>query len=134
MKKHRAVMMGSMLTVASLAVSVLVGFFLMPFVVHRLGDRMYGYWSLVGVVLGYYGVLDLGITPAVSFHMAKAMGEGDNESPNRILSAAFAGLMGIGLTILLISIVAAALCPFFTAASDLPVIRVVLLLTGFGWG
>jgi O-antigen/teichoic acid export membrane protein len=133
MKKHRAVMMGSVLNVASLAASVLVGFFLMPFVVHRLGDRMYGYWSLVGAVLGYYGVLDLGIAPAVSVHMAKAIGEGDNESPNQTLSSAFAGLAGVGLALLLITIVAAALCPFFiTSASDARVFRVVLLITGLG--
>jgi len=133
MKKHRVVVMGSALSLASLAASVLIGFFLMPFVVHGLGDRMFGYWSLVGAVLGYYGVLDLGITPAVSFHMAKAMGEGDNESPGRILSAAFAGLAGVGLAVLLVTIVAAVLCPFFiTDASDARVFRVVLLITGLG--
>ena len=55
----------------------------MPFLVHGLGDRMYGYWALVGAVLGYYGILDLGISPAVSFQLAKAIGEGDSESPNR---------------------------------------------------
>jgi O-antigen/teichoic acid export membrane protein len=133
MKTHRAVLMGSALSVAGLGASVLVGFFLMPFVIHRLGDRMYGYWSLVGAVLGYYGVLDLGITPAVSFHMAKAMGEGDNESPNRTLSAAFAGLAAVGSAVLLIAIVAAAICPFFiTNASDARVFREVLLITGLG--
>lgn len=133
LKKHRVVLMGSAFSVASLAASVLVGFFLMPFVVHRLGDQMYGYWSLVGAVLGYYGVLELGITPAVSFHVAKAIGEGDNESANGTLSAAFAGLTGVGLAVLLITIVVAALCPFFiTAASDARVIRVVLVITGLG--
>lgn len=132
-KKHRVILMGSALGVASLTASVLVGFLLMPFVVHRLGDRMYGYWSLVGALLGYYGALDLGITPAVSFHMAKAMGEGDNESPNRTLSAAFAGLAGVGLAVLLITAVAAALCPFFvTNPSDGRVFRLVLLITGLG--
>jgi O-antigen/teichoic acid export membrane protein len=124
--------MGSLFNMTSLAASALVTFFLMPFLVHRLGDRMYGYWSLVGAMLGYYGVLDLGITPAVSFHMAKAMGQGDHESPNRTLSAAFAGLAVIGSAVLLITAIVAALCPFFTAASDVPVIRLVLLITGLG--
>jgi O-antigen/teichoic acid export membrane protein len=133
MKKHRAVLMGSALNVAGFGASVLVGFFLMPFVVHRLGDRMFGYWSLVGALLGYYGVLDLGITPAVSFHMAKALGEGNEESQNRTLSAAVAGLAAIGLAVLLIAIVLGAVCPFFiTAASDARVFRVVLLITGLG--
>ncbi|HUO35800.1 MAG TPA: oligosaccharide flippase family protein [Candidatus Acidoferrum sp.] len=133
MKKHRAIVMGSVLNVAGFGASVLVGFFLMPFVVHRLGDRMYGYWSLVGALLGYYGVLDLGITPAVSFHMAKAMGEGNEESQNRTLSAAVAGLAAIGLAVLVIAAVLAAACPFFIKhASDARVFQVVLLITGLG--
>lgn len=125
--------MGSVLSVTSLTATMLAGFFLMPFVVHHLGDRMYGYWALVGAVLGYYGVLDLGITPAVSFHMAKAMGEGDTESPNRTLSTAFAGLAGVGIAVLIVTAIVAACCPFFIASpSDARVFRMVLLIVGLG--
>jgi len=133
MKKHRVVLLGSALSVGSLALTTLVGFFLMPFVVHHLGDRMYGYWALVGAVLGYYGVLDLGITPAVSFHLAKSMGEGDTESPNRTLSTAFAGLVGVGIAVLIVTTIVAAFCPSFIASpSDARVFRIVLLIVGLG--
>lgn len=63
MKRHAPILRGSVLSVVSMALMTLLGFFLMPFVVHRLGDRVYGYWALVGTVLGYYDILDLGISP-----------------------------------------------------------------------
>ncbi|HLK34405.1 MAG TPA: hypothetical protein VKT29_15025, partial [Terriglobales bacterium] len=55
---------------ASTAVSLLM----MPFLVHTLGDRAYGLWALVVAVLGYYGLLDLGVTPAICQHIGAALG------------------------------------------------------------
>ncbi|HEY6938283.1 MAG TPA: hypothetical protein VI424_14085, partial [Terriglobales bacterium] len=42
---------------ATTAVSLLM----MPFIVHTLGDRIYGLWALVATLLGYYGLLDFGL-------------------------------------------------------------------------
>ena len=57
-------------TIAAALVSILV----MPFVVHSLGDRDYGIWTLVGTFVGYYGVLELGFAPAVTRHLSHALG------------------------------------------------------------
>lgn len=123
-----------MLSVVSLAATTLAGFFLMPFLVHRLGDRMYGYWALVGAVLGYYGVLDLGISPAVSFQIAKAVGEGDSDSPNRTLSTAVVAFAVLGLIALAVTVIVAACCPLFIAsASDVRLFRAVLVIVGIGF-
>ena len=62
----RRVIHGSGLRVANLLASTLIGFFLMPFLVQHLGDRQYGFWTLAGAILGYYGVLDFGILSAVA--------------------------------------------------------------------
>ncbi len=47
------------------AVGMVVTFFLSPFVVHKLGTAGYGIWVLVGSLTGYFGLLDLGIRPAI---------------------------------------------------------------------
>ena len=47
------------------AVAMVVMFFLSPFVVHKLGSAGYGLWVLVGSLTGYFGLLDLGIRPAI---------------------------------------------------------------------
>ncbi len=134
MKPHRIVLLGSVLSVVSVAATTLVGFFLMPFVVHRLGDRMYGYWALVGSVLGYYGILDLGISPAVSFQVAKAIGKGDSEAPNRTISTAVVAFAALGLIALAITLLVAACSPLFIAsASDVKIFRAVLVMVGIGF-
>ena len=134
MKQHRIVLLGSALSIISVIVTTGVGFFLMPFLVHGLGDRMYGYWALVGAVLGYYGILDLGISPAVSFQLAKAIGKGDNESPNRTLSTAVVAFTGLGFVALAITIVVAACSPLFIRnAADIGLFRRVLVIMGLGF-
>jgi sulfotransferase family protein len=52
---------GSALQVVRFGAGVAVAFFLTPFVIHSLGDRMYGFWALAAVFIGYYGVMDLGL-------------------------------------------------------------------------
>lgn len=134
MGRHRIVLLGSALSVFNLGATVLVGFFLMPFLVHHLGDRMYGYWALVGAVLGYYGLLDLGIGRAVQFTVGKAIGGGDLESPNRALSTAAVAFTVVGLIALAITIVVAACSPFFiTSPSDVTVFRIVMVIMGLGF-
>src|SRR5215472_1624989 len=76
-KAARTAIRGSALRVVALAATTVVAFFLMPFLVHSLGDRTYGFWALAGTILGYYGLLDLGIVSAVQFHVASAAGEKD---------------------------------------------------------
>ncbi|MGA9041490.1 MAG: oligosaccharide flippase family protein [Terriglobales bacterium] len=134
MKQHRIVLLGSALSVVSVVVTTVVGFFLMPFLVHGLGDRMYGYWALVGAVLGFYGILDLGISPAVAFQLAKAIGKGDGESPNRTLSTAVVAFSVLGLIALAITAVVAACCQWFIAnPADVGVFRAVLVIMGLGF-
>jgi O-antigen/teichoic acid export membrane protein len=133
-KQHRILLLGSALGIASVVAATGVGFFLMPFLVHALGDRMYGYWALVGTLLGYYGILDLGITPAVQFQVAKAIGQGDGESPNRTLSTAVVVCAGLGLIALAITIVVAVCCPLFIAnAGDVRLFRTVVIIVGVGF-
>jgi len=43
----------------ALGVNVLVGIFLSPYILHRLGDEAFGLWVLIFSVTGYYGLFDL---------------------------------------------------------------------------
>src|SRR5579864_2748899 len=114
--------------------TVVVGFLLMPFLVHHLGDRTYGYWALVGAILGYYGVLDFGIVTAVEWHVAKAIGEKDPTTANRAISTAFYTFAALGAVILLITIILAGMAHIFVAApSDAALFQKVVLITGIGF-
>lgn len=132
--KHRIALLGSILRVCSLVATTLVAFFLMPFLVHRLGDRIYGYWSLIAAVLGYYGILDLGIVTAVQYQVAKSLGTADRESVNKTISTAFYIFACLGALILLFTVVlASAASLFISNRSDVHAFRNVLLITGVGF-
>ena len=62
-----------------LGVSVAVGFFLSPFILHRLGDEAFGLWVLVFSITGYYGLFDLGIRSSVVKYVAKYAATGDQD-------------------------------------------------------
>jgi O-antigen/teichoic acid export membrane protein len=117
-----------------MALTIVTGFLLMPFLVHHLGDRTYGYWALVGAILGYYGVLDFGIVTAVEWHVAKAIGENDATAANRALSTSFYVFAALGSVILLVTVVLAGFAHLFISVpSDAALFRKVILITGLGF-
>ncbi|HEX9812774.1 MAG TPA: hypothetical protein VGA88_11925, partial [Burkholderiales bacterium] len=75
---------GSLLRVSLLFANVAVAFYLMPFIIHSIGDRWYGMWTLVGTFMGYYGFLDLGLSIATQRFLAGALGRDDSESVNQV--------------------------------------------------
>lgn len=83
--------------------TTLVGFFLAPFIVHRLGNTGYGAWTLILSLTGYFGLLDLGIRSSVGRFVARYIALGDVRTVNRTVSTAMAILGGGGLLALLAS-------------------------------
>ena len=47
------------------AANMAVGFFLAPFIVHRLGNAAYGVWVLAVSSVNYLSLLDLGMRSSV---------------------------------------------------------------------
>src|SRR5438309_440959 len=72
----------------ALAVTTLVGFFLAPFVVHRLGNVTYGVWVLISSLVSYMSLLDLGMRGAVTRFVSKGAAQQNVEEANRAVSGA----------------------------------------------
>src|ERR1700756_505880 len=81
----------------SLGVNIVVGIFLSPFILHRLGDTAYGIWVLIFSVTGYYGLFDLGIRSSIVRYVSKYTATGDGEKLSRFVSTALLSYTGIGL-------------------------------------
>jgi O-antigen/teichoic acid export membrane protein len=73
-----------------------VAFFLMPFLIHRLGQESYGAWILIGSLAGYLGILDFGLKSAIGRYVAYYRGCGDHEGVLRTLNTALALLVCLG--------------------------------------
>lgn len=122
---------GSMVRVLSLFFNIIVGFFLTPFVIHSLGDRLYGFWILVGSFIGYYGLLDFGLSNAVSRHISRAIGAGDKEEVNDVFNTGLALFVGAGLIALLVTVIIAAFSGFFVDDSaEVKLFQTVILILG----
>lgn len=118
---------GALLRSLGLVISALAAFFLMPFVIHNVGDRWYGIWVLVGGMMGYYGLLDFGLASSVNRYVSMALGKKDYEEINSILTNSSL----IYLIMSMISIVVTGLLilfsyKFVTDLKDLKLLRMIL--------
>lgn len=104
---------GSALRTINLFANALVGLLLTPMIVHALGDRNYGLWALVASFIGYYGLLDLGLTSAATRYVSRAIGAQDEEECNRVFHTALVVYLGMGGIALLITGALAALAPIW---------------------
>lgn len=124
---------GSSLRVLANVIGVAVGFFMMPFLVGHMGDRMFGLWALVGTLAGYYGVLDLGIVSAVQYYVAKALGEKDERRIAEVLSTSFYLFTVIGIVVLVVTVVLAMVSSWLVRdPADAAIFRDVLIIVGIG--
>jgi O-antigen/teichoic acid export membrane protein len=122
---------GSGLRTLNFFITIIVSFFMMPFVVHSLGDRLYGFWALVGTFLGYYGLLDLGLISAVSRHIAGAIGAKNDQECNRIFNAAFFIYLGLGFCALVITLILVAFASLiFKTPQDATLFWKIILILG----
>lgn len=109
----RKLVSGSAVRLANTAGAALVSILIMPFVVHRLGDRLYGIWTLVATFVSYYGLLELGLSTAVTRYVASALGSGDKEQCSRVFNTGLRVYSALGAIVLVATWVLAALAPLF---------------------
>ena len=127
----RRLLSGSLLRLCNLVVAAISSFFLMPFIVHHLGDRMYGFWTLATAFIGYYGLLDFGLSTAVSQYMSIAIGKKDHNECRVVFNTAlriqsFIGCLAIVATLLIIGVT-----PWFTKThEDAVLFRKVIAVLG----
>ena len=95
-------------------------FLLTPLVLGHIGPIDYGLWVLIGSVLGYGTLLDLGIGGALIKYIAQYMAEGRREDVGKLIATAlrlYAGLGAVALTACL------ALAPLFPSMFAIPAER-----------
>lgn len=69
----------------------------LPFVVSELGLASYGLFSLLGVVTGYVGILDLGFSWSATRFLTEAIEHKDDARTKRILSASLVFHLAVGV-------------------------------------
>jgi O-antigen/teichoic acid export membrane protein len=117
----------------SLGINVIIGFFLSPFILHRLGDAAFGIWVLIFSITGYYGIFDLGIRSSVVRYVSKFTAIEDNEGLAKFFNTSLATYTFIGIAAALVTLAGSHfvgslfhIAPNFVATS-----RLLFLIVGF---
>ena len=127
---HRLIS-GTVLQMGNMVASAIAAFFLMPFVVHHLGDRIYGFWSLSSSFIVYYGLLDLGLSTAVSQYISIAIARKDDSECRAVFNTAFRIQLMLGVAAFLATAVLVACTPWFCHnRADVSAFREVIAILG----
>jgi len=117
---------------SNLGVNVVVGFLMLPFLVSRLGDSLYGIWVLVVAVVGYGNLLDFGVRSSIVKYVSQRHATNDREGLQRLFNTTLVAYSAIGVVILALAAGAAAfLSQLFVIPSELSAeARVVVVVVG----
>ncbi|OKY74998.1 MAG: hypothetical protein BM485_11255 [Desulfobulbaceae bacterium DB1] len=94
---RRALIFNSISGSVLFIVNIVVAFYMSPILVKVLGNRDFGLWELVISVVGYMGILDLGIGPALVRFVSVADGKKDLQDLQQTMSTAFIFFVIIGI-------------------------------------
>lgn len=124
----RKLALGSSARVLHLALLTGIGFALTPFTVHSLGPEQYGIWALAGAFVGYYSLLDLGLSGAVFTHMSHAIGAQDYEAGASIYNTGLSMFSLLGGILIVVSLCLAAALLIFHPNHGTTLALVILIL------
>ncbi len=117
---------------SALAVNVMVGIFLWPFILHHLGDAAAGIWVLIFSVTGYYGLFDLGIRSSIIRYVSKYSATDDREKLTQFVNTALFTYTGIGVaSMVLTALLSSSVEHFFKIPPEMhSQARLLLLMVG----
>jgi O-antigen/teichoic acid export membrane protein len=104
MGRARFLITGIIFNWTAFAVAAVVSFFLSPFLVHHLGNAVYGVWILANSSIAYMALLDLGMRGAVTHFVAKHHAVKDHVQASNAVSVALGFRVLIALAVVAASL------------------------------
>jgi O-antigen/teichoic acid export membrane protein len=100
----KILILNSSSNIALLVLRLGVAFVLTPVIVHALGNYDYGINEIVLAYIGYMGLLEIGIQPAVTRFVARYSANGTKDDLQHVFSSAifFSTLVGLSVALLLV--------------------------------
>lgn len=118
--------------------SILIVFFLTPFLIRSLGVELYGLWAVIMGMTNYYALADLGLRGAGTKYIAQYAAVNDTESLSRVVVTCLVTYLALALIPIVVSLLIAAAFPLLfgkiladvQGQIDLPTIRAIIAITG----
>lgn len=114
--------------------NLLAMFFLSPLILHHLGATLYGVWSLLTVIVGYLGLLDIGIRASTGRYINYYLAKNDHDSVLGTIKTSLAFYSYLSLLLLFFAYILGLMFP--TIFSEVPLeykeeIKIVLVILAF---
>ena len=114
----------------------IIGFFLMPFMIHHLGNEIYGLWILIISFMGYMGLFDFGVRGSTVKYVSEFEAKKDFDTLNKIISTNWAINITMGILVIIIFTIASNFISlFFKINSNLMnYFKICFMLIGINMG
>jgi O-antigen/teichoic acid export membrane protein len=114
------------------AIGAVTGLIVTPLLLRHLGEAQFGLWVLLLSVVGYLGLLEVGLYMTVSKRVAECLALDDQPRLKQILATAFLMYGSLGVAALLISVILALLVGhiFHLSPEAVPTARWCMLVLG----
>ncbi len=131
MSTARNLFKSSLVRTSYTVVSIVISFFMLPFLVRMLGDKWYGLWTIATSITGYYYLVDFGLATAVTRYVTRYISKREDDNANQIINTSLVIYSALGFVIILFSFGICLLAHYFTADyAELKLLRLVILITG----
>jgi O-antigen/teichoic acid export membrane protein len=108
-----------------------IAFFMMPFMIRKLGDTWYGVLTLVQVLTGYYYLVDFGLATAVTRYVSLYITKKDVLNTNMIINTSLVIYIVMAFLICLITFVLAGFAGYFVSDQTvLETVRIIIVIMG----
>lgn len=104
MPQKRRLLVSAFTNWLAFAATLMVSFFLSPYLIGKLGDSRYGVWVFVESIIAYFMLFDLGIAAGVVRFTAKYHAQKNQHELNRLASACLALFVGLGALAFLVGL------------------------------
>jgi O-antigen/teichoic acid export membrane protein len=85
--------------------SIIVGIILIPYIVSHIGVERFGVWSIIGVITGYFGLLDFGIGTSFVKYIAEFYTRKEFSRISRVVSTGVTFYFILGIVIMAIAFI-----------------------------
>lgn len=88
-----------MVSYAIVAANIVISLLFTPFMIKSFGESEYGLYQLLGAVVSYLTVMDLGLAETITKYVAKYRADDDKQGIEKLISTCMVIYAGIGLLI-----------------------------------
>jgi O-antigen/teichoic acid export membrane protein len=121
----------SMLRTLQTTVNIIVGLFMLPFMISILGEDLYGIWILIGGFTASLHLMDFGFASAVTRFVVRYLTEKEYDEANEVISSALVVYIILGLLVAIVTLIIAVISDIWISnPENVDLVFALITITG----